>query len=251
MSDCDSTTSSQNASVMEPGGINLCDSVSNVLATNDAARNASPYIRMAQSYIARGNFELALKQLQKANKKAPCLIDVHFMLGEVFLRLGHIEKATDALLKVYTELHPGNATAGNILCSIATGLYKAQKFTEANVVFSALLYGSRNSVGAHPFEVLNAEELSILYTTSLMQSSDYNEAISVLKSFSNDLDNEVPSAGSDTASATLLRKRRKQTVLHLFLSLYELTEQNELFVSTAENAVQLEAISYVELGKVL
>ena len=57
-----------------------------------AIRVASQYMKMAAAYVTRGDYELALKQLSKAEKKAEFFPDIFMMRGQVYEALGQVRR---------------------------------------------------------------------------------------------------------------------------------------------------------------
>ena len=57
-----------------------------------AIRVASQYMKMAAAYVTRGDYELALKQLSKAEKKAEFFLDIFMMRGQVYEALGQVRR---------------------------------------------------------------------------------------------------------------------------------------------------------------
>ena len=73
-------------------------------------RVASQYILMARAYMSRGLYELAIKQLAKAFKRAPAFPDVFMVRAEAYLALGDFNSAGNDVVRVL-ELSPCNGTA--------------------------------------------------------------------------------------------------------------------------------------------
>ena len=55
-----------------------------------AIRVASQYLKIAAAYISRGDYELALKQLSKAEKKAEYYSDIYMIRAQVYEALGQV-----------------------------------------------------------------------------------------------------------------------------------------------------------------
>lgn len=122
------------------GDISVDNASASTLSEDEAAaRNvADQFVIMAAAYVKKEDYAQALKQLNKAVKRAPAYAAPYLQRGQVHLAMGSTALAVADLLKVVTELDKADSTASSLLLRIATELALAGKHSEAEAILQPL-----------------------------------------------------------------------------------------------------------------
>ena len=180
-------------------------------------RPADQYIMLASAYMSRGQYELALKQLQKAVKRSPDYSDIYMIRASVSLELGDVAQASSDLLKVL-ELDRCNSTACAYATAIGTQLLTAKRVSESVPLLNASFECNKSDYS-----------LGLAFSSALTSIGEYQRALNVLQHS----DNEPWS---------------KSRVM-LMTSLYEKTNRTKEAEEVWQKAISLNMSSWSELGK--